>query len=241
MATYVISDLHSHLNILKRFVSDIDPQDKVICIGDVIDKGPDGIRVLEYIRESSQITMTLGNHEVMMLDFLLAQSKYRSSGILDRYFLKKDYEAKGRLWQGWNSGKATYDDFMTLSDKRRAVITEYLMSLPLLLNEEVNGRKFVLVHAFPYNYQGKNVYYKECPDQVAEYVWNREPYFHIDGRIVVTGHTIVQYHYGNDKVETDGQWYDIDMGLAMNSAVSKLAALRLDDLSVTYYNLWENQ
>ena len=241
MATYVISDLHSHLNILKKFVSDIDKEDKIICIGDVIDKGPDGIRVLEYIMDSDQITMLLGNHEIMMLDFLEAQNRYRNSSLLDRYFLKKEYEAKGRLWQGWNSGKATYDDFMTMSEKRRNEICDYLNSLALLKNVEVNGQQFVLVHAFPYDYQENDVYYKGCGDLVNEYVWTREPYFHIEGKIVITGHTIVQYHYGKDTIETDGQWYDIDMGLAMNSSVSRLAALCLDDMSVRYYNLIDYQ
>ena len=241
MSTYVISDLHSHLDILKRFIADINPEDRVFCLGDAIDKGPDGIRVLDYIRTSDQITMLLGNHELMMIEFLKARRKYTQSFRSRLGIFSGDYNYldKKSLWLDWNGGQSTFDDFMSLPVSQQMEIENYLNSLPVLLNLTVGDRDFVLVHAFPANFDGRDIYYLESGDDVNEYVWTREPHFHIEGKTVVTGHTIVQYYFGKNEVETDGQWYDIDLGLAMNSAVSQLAVLCLDDLKVSYYPLYE--
>ena len=73
-------------------------------------------------------------------------------------------------------------------------------------------------------------------EDIDHYVWDRAKYCHVDGKIVITGHNVVSSITREGRViETDGEWYDIDCGLAANDAYSRLAALKLDDLTVEYY------
>ena len=37
-------------------------------IGDAIDRGPDGIKILEYIKKHENMDLILGNHEFLMLN-----------------------------------------------------------------------------------------------------------------------------------------------------------------------------
>ncbi len=107
-----------------------------------------------------------------------------------------------------------------------------------MLNVQVNDRDFLLVHAMPYEDNGiKNLYYGDVEADIEQYVWMRNPYCHVENKTVIVGHDIVQIEFRKKTIETDGQWYDIDLGLAMNNELSRLAVLCLDDLSVKYYDL----
>ena len=242
MKTYVISDLHSHMNVLKEFLSDIEEDDTVFCLGDTIDKGPDGIEVLNLIRNDSRFTLLMGNHELMMWEYLTLKKEYESSGKWKLMFSEIKYrlQQKETHWLKWNFGNATYADYLKQSRMEQEKIYEYLSHLPVLIRTEVNDRTFILVHASPYAYHDEDViYFKDIRNTIEKYVWEWEPYAHVNNAIVITGHRIVPYSFHKDEVFTDGKWYDIDMGLAANSSYSSLAALCLNDLSVRYYPLKE--
>ena len=77
MRTFVIGDVHGRLWLLKQLIegSGIDTKnDKVIFLGDLIDRGENSPGVVEYVaklREQNSNVVTLrGNHEQMLLDFL---------------------------------------------------------------------------------------------------------------------------------------------------------------------------
>ena len=72
--TYVIGDIHgmygSYMEVMKKMT----PQDHLIILGDVIDRGNGGIRILQDIMKRKQneqtnpeITFLLGNHEMQFL------------------------------------------------------------------------------------------------------------------------------------------------------------------------------
>ncbi len=73
MRTLAIGDIHGHLaalvNLL-RFV-ELQPEDRIIFLGDYVDKGPDVKGVIELLRELAQnrnAVFLLGNHDEMMID-----------------------------------------------------------------------------------------------------------------------------------------------------------------------------
>ncbi|MBL8149572.1 MAG: serine/threonine protein phosphatase [Blastocatellia bacterium] len=75
--TYVIGDIHGRLTQLKALVSslDYDPQqDRIILLGDLIDRGEDSPGVVNYAlelqAESPNFVCLRGNHEQMMLDLI---------------------------------------------------------------------------------------------------------------------------------------------------------------------------
>ncbi|MBQ4092031.1 MAG: fructose-bisphosphatase class III, partial [Firmicutes bacterium] len=74
MATYVMSDLHGCEKEFKELLTKIafSEKDQLYIIGDVVDRGRHSIRLLQYIREAKNITLILGNHELMMREALVS-------------------------------------------------------------------------------------------------------------------------------------------------------------------------
>lgn len=77
MATYVIGDVHGRLALLDQLVRDVPwdvERDKIVFVGDLIDRGRDARGVIERIMElkakNENIVVLKGNHEQMMLDCL---------------------------------------------------------------------------------------------------------------------------------------------------------------------------
>ncbi|MFI5341730.1 MAG: metallophosphoesterase family protein [Candidatus Methylomirabilales bacterium] len=72
-ATYVIGDIHGCLQSLERLLHKIKPrpEDRVIFIGDYIDRGPHSREVVDLLLQLPYPSIFLmGNHEKMLLDYL---------------------------------------------------------------------------------------------------------------------------------------------------------------------------
>ena len=69
---YVLSDIHGDMDAFDSILSQIQlgEDDHLYIIGDVIDRGPHSIELLQRIRKMRNTTMLLGNHEYMMTDRL---------------------------------------------------------------------------------------------------------------------------------------------------------------------------
>jgi serine/threonine protein phosphatase 1 len=73
--TFAIGDIHGCDVALDTLLSKLalTAQDKVVLLGDVVDRGPDSRRVIERLidlQAKCQVVLILGNHEEMMLDAL---------------------------------------------------------------------------------------------------------------------------------------------------------------------------
>ena len=64
---YVCSDLHGQYDIYKTILGQLKKDDKLYILGDVIDRGPGGIKILQDIMQhKDQIEFFAGNHELMI-------------------------------------------------------------------------------------------------------------------------------------------------------------------------------
>ena len=81
---YVIGDIHGCLGHLERLLEGVRPdltRDRLIFIGDYIDRGPDSKAVVDYILRlkelypGDRIICLKGNHEAMFLDFLQGRER----------------------------------------------------------------------------------------------------------------------------------------------------------------------
>jgi calcineurin-like phosphoesterase family protein len=77
MATYVIGDVHARLKLVDQLIRDVPwdvTRDKIVMLGDLIDRGDDapGVidRVMDLVRVNPNIVVLRGNHEQMLLDCL---------------------------------------------------------------------------------------------------------------------------------------------------------------------------
>ena len=69
---YVMSDIHGQKRRFDSVMKQINlqPDDTLYILGDVIDRNPDGIKILRQIMAMPNAKMLLGNHELMMMNAL---------------------------------------------------------------------------------------------------------------------------------------------------------------------------
>ena len=70
----------------------LQPEDTLYVLGDVIDRNPDGIKILRQIMAMPNAKMLLGNHELMMMNALYYPSPE------DEEWPEYYYERKQSLW-----------------------------------------------------------------------------------------------------------------------------------------------
>ena len=77
MKTIVIGDIHGCFDELCELLDLIGPtaDDRIIAIGDIVDRGPDSEKVLEFFRDQPNAVSLMGNHERKHL--LSARGKVR--------------------------------------------------------------------------------------------------------------------------------------------------------------------
>ena len=76
MATYVMADIHGEIDRFHEMLEKINfsAADQLYIVGDVIDRGAEGVEILLEIIDKGNIHLILGNHEDMMLGTLSKDS-----------------------------------------------------------------------------------------------------------------------------------------------------------------------
>lgn len=142
--TYVMSDIHGNMRRFNSIMEQINlqPEDTLYILGDVIDRHPDGIRILRRIMDKPNIKMLLGNHEYMMLRAI--GRPFDTYEKMDDVLIEDQLE----LWYQ-NGGYVTHKHWKRLRKDLREGIIQYLHSLPLNYDIELNGYHYKLVHGAP--------------------------------------------------------------------------------------------
>ena len=120
---YVLSDIHGNLRRFNSVMEQINlkQSDTLYILGDVIDRYPDGIKILQKIMKMQNAQMLLGNHEYMMLE-AIGGSEINFSAL--------------ELWYE-GGGKCTHDYLKHIVKDKRLEIFDYLKSLPLSLTAPI--------------------------------------------------------------------------------------------------------
>lgn len=63
----IFSDIHGNLESLQRALALLEPEDKLLCLGDTVGYGPDPNACLRLIRERAH-AVVLGNHDLAAID-----------------------------------------------------------------------------------------------------------------------------------------------------------------------------
>lgn len=90
---YVMSDIHGSMNRFRSVMSQINltAEDSLYILGDVIDRGHFGIQILQELMEIPNVTVLLGNHELMMLNALTQITESREEHGLWVYERRENY------------------------------------------------------------------------------------------------------------------------------------------------------
>lgn len=240
MSVYVCSDLHGLKDRFDAILAFLKKEDTLYVLGDVIDRGKDGIAILQEIRKNEQVHLLLGNHE-----FMMKQNYEAEQGKFDQY---EASTLKSRWKQ--NHCSATKWTFEHLPEVEQQAILQYLDTLQVAItNLEVNGQVYYLVHGCPQPIKKEGSLTQEDivaqEEEIESYVWNRIefPGDFFSDRCVIVGHTPTLYYqnehpyqiWTNKKPLKETDFIDIDCGCAANNADTQAALLRLDDRSIFYF------
>ncbi|TDL36159.1 hypothetical protein EVU91_10605 [Macrococcoides bohemicum] len=140
--TIVVSDVHGNINLFKDLLLSVGytEDDRLIILGDIIDKGPNSIELVEFVGElleSEHVHMLLGNCDCIFDEL---EEDYLYNYMQRRHTLV--HEALDKL------GK-TLDDYESQSDMAKDVrkhfshIHDIVRDLPLMIETE----DFIFVHA----------------------------------------------------------------------------------------------
>lgn len=194
---YIISDIHGELDKLKTLLNKLhfSDRDELYILGDVVDRGPNPIKTLQFLMSFPNVTCIVGNHEVMAMVCL----KFLGEKITDDSIDELSVEKFEQLidWM-LNGASVTIDEFSTLSVEEREEIIDFLGEFVAYEELNINSQEYLLVHA------GIDHFSEEKPlDEYSleDFVWSRIDYGmrYYKDKIVVSGHTPTQAIPGNPR------------------------------------------
>ncbi len=195
-----IGDIHGSFDLLTDMVErqiNFNPEsDKIIILGDVIDRGPNSREVVNYLQQLKQsypnnIVLLMGNHEDMALAYIEQKEDATVEEMMYAYQWKH------------NGGDATLRSFEGIGNCRK-VLVPFINSLDLY-HQEGN---FIFVHA---GLPERLKHIKKVDNQ--DVIWNRDLKYRGNFNLVV-GHNIVL------KVTKVGKYIMIDTGAFMTGVLS---------------------
>lgn len=211
MAVYACADLHGQGWAWDAIKNRLAPSDYLYFLGDAIDRGPDGVRIMQEILDRPNTTYIQGNHEQMMLDGMYGM-----------------YDAMS-LWT-YNGGWSTQKALANMPDESAESLLQEVEALPFYAEyTNPDGIRIIMTHSgYTFN---MNDWHKM--------IWDRTHYYK-EGTIpantlIVHGHTPIPYLCrAIGEVIPEGMvWYDnghkidVDLGTAFTG---KACLLNLDTL-----------
>lgn len=179
---YAVSDLHGcydkYIKLLERL--NMTPNDSLYVLGDIVDRGSDGMKILPDLIKRKNIFSCRGNHDhcaqILLRSFAMPNDGCFADGL---------EEAFG-LWLS-DGGSTTYDEFLKLDESNRHAVLNYLNSLPLFEKLTVEGRRFFLAHTVPE--KSRMLDFDNC--RVSDFIMGEPEYekVYFEDKIIVTGHT----------------------------------------------------
>ncbi|MBI1763774.1 MAG: serine/threonine protein phosphatase [Acidobacteria bacterium] len=213
MRTLVVGDIHGKRILFERLLEQMKYQpgkDRLVLIGDLVDRGEDsrGVveRAIELKKQAPQtVTVIRGNHEVMMLSALAQPGS-----------------EEVELWY-INGGIETLQSY--LDEEGNLTIPEehcnFIADLPTWDEDE----HAIYVHAsLVEDGSGGFFHPKETPDHPA-LIWARNRHFFAEygGKTVVFGHTITGMLFGErEKVWLRDHLIGIDTGAYLTGVLSAI-------------------
>lgn len=181
MSVYCVSDLHGHLDLYKQIKAFLEPQDKVICLGDCGDRGPQPWETIKAVAADSQWEYLMGNHEHMLAG---AMCEYLDDSRQSIFLKEYPTVPSMHALVARNGGLGTLSGW--IEDGANPDWITFLMGLNNMAAYNNGQYHFELTHAgFTPGYRQPNNF---------DLLWSREHFFDPwqeghDDKIIIHGHT----------------------------------------------------
>lgn len=177
--TLFISDIHGCYDEMIQLI-DKAQADRIICCGDLIDRGPKSREVVQYIIDNN-IECVLGNHELMAIE---------------AYQLMIDNH-KWALWEcDWylNGGRSVFNSYPDMESFKAHI--DFFKSLPIYIDTGLahNNRDIIAAHTNIFAIVDTLPPTRLTSSQKFHLVWNRAKSTSQKDYLVIHGHTPTDYY-----------------------------------------------
>lgn len=197
MSVYVMSDIHGdykkYIQMLEKL--QLSENDTLYILGDIIDRGTNGVKILQDMMKRSNIIPILGNHEYMAvkaIKWLLKEVALKSIETINDETLL--------IFKEWMNvgGETTISEFSKLSKEEKEKILDYLLDFEVYETVKINDKSFILVHAGLDNFSEKR---KMEEYSLLELIFGRTNYdvVYFNDKYLVTGHTPTRVIYAKEQ------------------------------------------
>ncbi|MBE6990852.1 MAG: fructose-bisphosphatase class III [Ruminococcaceae bacterium] len=224
--TYAVSDIHGccdtwlqALDVI-RFSDD----DTLYVLGDMVDRGPAPIRLLQDMMARPNVIPLLGNHEYMAATVLQKLLVEVTADNVASHLTADDLRGCA-IWIA-NGGQTTLEELRRLPRKAQRDVLDYLVECSLCEEITAGGHDYVLVHAgFSPYVPGRSP--ADYGPEATLFTPPEEGRVYFPGRWLVTGHIPT----AAGRIFRKGNHLSIDCGCVFGG---HLAVLRLEDQQVFY-------
>lgn len=228
---YAMSDLHGEYQKYLAMLEKIkfNQEDTLYLLGDLVDRGPEPVKILQDIMQRPNVYPLLGNHEVMaiyILKQLLLEVTEETISQVDTYLMENIF-----IWQR-NGGGVTLEQFQALPLRERRQLLEFMEGFGWYETVDVGERAFLLVHAGLGNYRpGKKLEEYSLEELTMVRPDYQTQYFPDDSIYVLSGHTPTKLLSGKWEIYHSHNNIVLDCGAAIGG---RLACLCLDTMEEFY-------
>ena len=229
---YVISDIHGQFDKYQQMLRKISlsDNDTLYVLGDVLDRGPDGLKILKDMMYRPNVYPVLGEHEYLAKKLLPVLQNAQTA---EECASLTETEEDKKLFARWIKigGYPTLEAFLKLNEEEKESVLDYLSEFAPYDEVEAGGRDFVLVHAGIRGFEeGKDLDEYDEEDFVSEKADYSSVYF--KDKFLITGHTPTGEIGGKD-----GKVFSAKRHLAIDSSENRdgrLSAVCLDTMKTFY-------
>ena len=221
---YVMSDLHGCYDKYKEMLKKINlnKNDTLYILGDVVDRGNGGIKIIIDMMNRKNVVPLLGNHDYVAFSVLKHLNKKTKPDWWDE--IRADWFKDG--------GNITEKAFMELDENEQKTVLDFITNFDIYDTVKVGENEFLLSHAGIDNYEnGKALDEYELYD----FITGRMDYDKVysEDFYLVSGHTpteLIDENYAG-KIYRQNNHIAVDCGAVFGHP---LGCICLDDMQEFY-------
>lgn len=260
MSTYIMTDIHGHYDDMRAMFGKIgfSAEDRLICAGDYIDRGPQSYEMLQWMEAPGEnVILVRGNHDeefACYVELMMTLSQRTDLKMDDVADTLTAYQALRQI----NSDFDCYGTVKFLLQKKKVTLRHLeqwaacIRKMPYFHEIMMNEKRCIIVHG-GYIESLENLKDVETDDTYDSlekfYLTARDDayvYGGVEHGIIFAGHTPTTARYelpfNHGKVyraydeKTDCIFYDLDCGYGFRESnpEARLACMRLEDETIFY-------
>lgn len=228
---YVVADIHGcyeeYMELMQKI--NFSEEDRLYILGDILDRGPNPMKVLLDIMKKKNVTYIIGNHDYLFLYFM----RKKGLGIAGKQEMPVDDILDYHKYLD-DGGLTSVKEYMQLSKEEKQKVCEFLENAHVYDEVTMADKRYILVHAGIADFlEEKSLEEYDFLDFICERTDYKKRYYQDKNTYVITGHTPVMriHEDSSSKVYTGNGHIAIDCGCVYGA---KLAAYCIDSGETIY-------